>query len=272
MKTVQIKGINLSARHGVLGHEKINPQQFIIDIAFDYDASAAIDADDIEKAVNYSQVIKLAYDICKNNTFNLIEKLSHEIAFNLAESFPAIEDVHVSVHKPQAPVQLPFEDIIVTSEIQRLKAVLSLGSSEGDKRANLEGAITALRGVRGIKVLKVSDFITTAPYGGVAKGEFLNCALVAECLLTPNQLLEVINKIEGDFHRERTERWGDRTLDIDIVFFGNKIIAQEGLIIPHYDYFNRDFVLTPIKQIAPDFVCPLLRKRVQDIRLGDKPV
>lgn len=266
MKTVEIKGIKLSARHGVHEREKINPQEFLIDISFDYDSYDAAKSDDIERAVNYSQVCKTAYRVCAENTFNLIEKLSYEIAFELAEAFPAIDNIEVSVHKPQAPVNLPFDDIIVTSKLERVKAVLSLGSSEGDRRANLDGGIAALKNVRGINVLKVSDYINTPPYGGVAQNGFLNCALVAECLLPPERLLEVIHSIESDFHRVREERWGDRTLDIDIIFFGNKVIAKEGLIIPHGDYFNRDFVLTPIKQIVPEFVCPVLRKRVADIR------
>ncbi len=63
----------------------------------------------------------------------------------------------------------------------------------------------------------------------------------------------------------RTKRWGDRTLDIDIIFFGDMIIAEEGLCIPHPDYKNRDFVLRPLKQIAPDFVCPLTHLRIADM-------
>jgi 2-amino-4-hydroxy-6-hydroxymethyldihydropteridine diphosphokinase len=78
-------------------------------------------------------------------------------------------------------------------------------------------------------------------------------------------LLDIIHQIEGAAGRVRKERWGDRTLDIDIVFFGDKIIRQRGLSIPHPDYANRDFVLTPIKEIAPDFVCPLTGKRMSDM-------
>ena len=265
MKKVQIKGIKLSARHGVLEREKLNPQEFIIDIAFEYDASAAAESDDISQAVNYAQVSKTAYTVCSQNSFDLLETLSQEIAFRIMQDFPKIEKICVSVHKPQAPVELPFEDIIVTSQSERVKAVLSLGSNLGDKKAALDGAVNALDGTRGIKVLKVSDYIATPPYGGVAHGEFLNCALVAECLLPPEELLKAVHKIENDFHRERKERWGDRTLDIDIIFFGDRIIAKEGLMVPHPDYFNRDFVLKPLKQIAPDFVCPLLHKRVSDM-------
>lgn len=267
MKTVEIKGVKVEACHGVLEKEKRNPQKFLIDISFDYDYFSAAQSDNIEKAVNYSTVCHTAYEVATKNSFDLIEKLAYEIAYTAMEKFPAIMAISVTVHKPQAPVTIPFEDISVTAELERVKAVLSLGSSQGDKKAALDGAIAALNATRGIKVLNVSDYISTKPYGGVAKGEFLNCALAIECLLTPKQLLNTIHKIESDFGRVRKERWGDRTLDIDIIFFGNKVIAEEGLCIPHPDYFNRDFVIVPIKQIVPDFVCPVRRMRVGDMQL-----
>ena len=270
MGNVEIKGICVNARHGVLEREKINPQQFLIDICFDYDAFDAVRGDDIESAVNYAEVCQTAYGICAENSFNLIEKLADEIAFAVAEKFTSINSVKVTVHKPQAPVEIPFVDISVTAALERVKIVLSLGSNQGDRKAALDGAVTALGAIRGINVLKVSDYISTKPYGGVAKGEFLNCAVVAECLLKPKELLRVIHNIESDFGRIRSERWGDRTLDIDIIFFGNKILAEEGLSVPHPDYFNRGFVLGPIKQIVPDFVCPVSRMRVSDMPLPDR--
>ncbi len=265
MKTVEINGVKVTACHGVLAKEKVTPQEFLIDICFDYDLTKASESDDIENAVNYAEVCETAYEVCAKNSFNLIEKLARETAFSVAEKFPAIQNISVTVHKPHAPVDIPFGDISVSASLERVKTVLSLGSNVGDKKAMLDGAISSLNEVRGIKILKVSDYITTQPYGGVAKGEFLNCALVAECLLTPFELLEIIHKIEKNFGRERKERWGDRTLDIDIIFFGGKVIAEEGLCVPHPDYFNRDFVLIPIKQIAPDFVCPITRLRVSDM-------
>jgi 2-amino-4-hydroxy-6-hydroxymethyldihydropteridine diphosphokinase len=87
----------------------------------------------------------------------------------------------------------------------------------------------------------------------------------AECLIPPRALLDEIHKIESEGGRTRTVRWEDRTLDIDIIFFGDKIIAERGLAIPHPDYANRSFVLEPIKEIAPDFVCPVTRKRMSDL-------
>ena len=265
MERVDIKGLKVKTCHGVLEKEKVNPQDFLIDIFYEYDAYAAAQTDDIENAVNYSQVCRTAYDICKNNCFDLIEKLAYEISFAIMERFEKIISVSVTVHKPQAPVNLPFEDICVTAQLERVQTILSLGSNMGDRKAALDGAIAELGKIRGVKVLKVSDYIATKPYGGVAQNEFLNCAVTAECLISPYKLLQAIHGIESKFGRVREKRWGDRTLDIDIVFFGDKIISQNGLCVPHPDYVNRDFVLKPIKQIAPDFVCPLARKRISDM-------
>jgi 2-amino-4-hydroxy-6-hydroxymethyldihydropteridine diphosphokinase len=77
--------------------------------------------------------------------------------------------------------------------------------------------------------------------------------------------LDVIHEIEAQCGRVRKERWGDRTLDIDVVFFGDKIIRERGLSIPHPDYQNRPFVIIPVKEIAPDVVCPITGKRMSDL-------
>ncbi len=264
MNTVTIKGLKVRAKHGVFPSEKQNAQPFLIDITYKYGGKAA-ESDNFSNAVDYAAVCALAQKICGENTFDLIEKLAREIALGICENFPAVSEAEVTVHKPEAPVGMEFSDIFTTQKVERVKAILSLGSSMGDKKAALDGACAALGNTRGIEIKKISSYLRTKPYGGVATGEFLNCALLAECLLTPEELLEKIHDIESSFGRERKIRWGDRTLDIDIVFFGDRIIEKEGLCIPHPDYFNRDFVLAPIKEIAPDFVCPRLHRRVSDL-------
>ncbi len=264
MSAISVKGLKVEARHGVLPEEKINPQPFVFDIDMDCDTYAAAASDDVLKTVNYAEVCQAVTDFCMGNTFDLIETLAYKTAFLLVEKFP-LTAADVTVHKPQAPVGLPFDDISVTARVERNTVILSLGSSEGDKKATLDGAIAELDKLRGVTVLKVSDYIETAPYGGAANNTFLNCAVRAECLLPPRELLNSTHKIESDFGRVRTKRWGDRTLDIDIVFFGNKVIVEEGLCVPHPDYSNRDFVIIPVKQIAPDFVCPIMRKRMSDL-------
>lgn len=264
MSAIDIKGLEVSACHGVLPQEKKTSQPFVFDISIECDISSAAKSDNVCDTVNYAEVCEIVTQFCKRNSFNLIERLAYGAAFTVVEKYANITAAEVTVHKPQAPVGLPFSDISVTARVERNKVVLSLGSSEGDKKATLDGAIKELSALDGVKVLKVSDYIKTQPYGGAAKNEFLNCAVLTECLISPRGLLNSIHGIEAKFGRKREVRWGDRTLDIDIIFFGNKVIAEEGLSVPHPDYKSRDFVLIPIKQIAPGLVCPVTGKRVFD--------
>ena len=265
MGVISVKGLCVAARHGVLAEEKVNPQPFIFDIDMECDTSGAVARDSVDETVNYALVCAAVTDYCLNNSFNLIERLAYGAAFTVAERFPAARAVSVTVHKPEAPVGLPFGDISVTERVERNRVALSLGSNLGDRKAAPGCAVAELSKVRGLNVLRTSGYLATQPYGGEAKGEFLNCALVADCLLAPRALLSELHRIESDFGRVRTVRWGDRTLDIDIVFFGDKIIAEEGLCIPHPDYLNRGFVIRPLAEIAPDFVCPKTLRRISDI-------
>ena len=134
--------------------------------------------------------------------------------------------------------------------VKRTVAYLSLGSSMGDRKAYLDRAVELLSKSSGIKVKKVSSYIQTEPVGGVAKNTFLNCAAEIQTYLSPHALLDEIQRIESECGRVRKERWGDRTLDIDIIFFGDKRVNDETLTIPHPDYNNRDFVKIPLKSIA----------------------
>ena len=147
-----------------------------------------------------------------------------------------------------------FQSVGVTVCLERELVYLSLGSSMGDKRKYISNALEKLGLTRGVKVLKVSDTIVTKPYGGVAENDFLNCAACVSTFLSPHALLNEIHRIESECGRVRDKRWGDRTLDIDIIFFGDKKINDENLIIPHPDYMNRDFVKIPLKQIAPHLI------------------
>ena len=100
-------------------------------------------------------------------------------------------------------------------------------------------------------MLKVSDFLVTAPYGGVEQDDFLNGALALKTLLTPQELLERLHEIEQKAHRERLIHWGPRTLDLDILLYDDLVLDTPDLIIPHVEMHLRDFVLIPLAQIAP---------------------
>ena len=116
------------------------------------------------------------------------------------------------------------------------------------------------------RVLKVSDFITTAPYGVTEQEEFLNGVLFMKTLLTPEELLVRLHEIEAAADRVRLLRWGPRTLDLDILFYDDLIIDTEELHIPHIDMQNRDFVLEPLAQIAPHLRHPVFHKTIEQLK------
>lgn len=264
MSEIFIRGLEVCACHGVHDFEKTEKQRFVFDVDVSFDFSAAGKSDNLDETISYSSVADLIVKTATENSFSLLEKLATECAYAVLENFAAC-GVKISVNKPDAPLKHKFDAVGVKFEAKRERAYLSLGSSQGDRAEYLAKALNLLQSPRGIKIKKVSSVFETEPYGGVAKGKFLNCAAEIETFLPPETLLEEIHKIEAACGRTRDKRWCDRTLDIDIIFYGDKVIFKDGLIIPHADYYNRDFVLAPLKEIAPDFVCPLLKKRIKDL-------
>ena len=138
-------------------------------------------------------------------------------------------------------------------------AFVALGSNLGDRSANVRGAVTALKGTPGVVVELVSEIRPTAPVGGPAgQGPYLNGVARLETSLAPDELLEVLLKIEEEFGRRRGERWGPRTLDLDLLLYDDAVIETERLVVPHPRMHERRFVLEPLCDIAPDVVHPLL--------------
>ena len=132
-----------------------------------------------------------------------------------------------------------------------MRAALGLGSNVGDRRAHLRAAVAGLPGV-----VAVSRFIETEPVGGPPQGPYLNAAVVIETDLDPRQLLQLAHDLEDAAGRERAERWGPRTLDVDILLYGDRIVDEPDLIVPHPRLAERAFVLEPLREIAPDWVVP----------------
>ncbi len=147
----------------------------------------------------------------------------------------------------------------------RLKRVfIAIGSNLSDREKNIKKA-KSLMGKNGIKIVKTSSIIETEPYGLKEQPFFLNCVVECETALTPEELLRVLQSIEKELGRIRKVKWGPRTIDLDIIFYGNMVINKIGLVIPHPDMQNRIFVLKPICEIAPYFIHPVLRKTVKSI-------
>jgi 2-amino-4-hydroxy-6-hydroxymethyldihydropteridine diphosphokinase len=145
-------------------------------------------------------------------------------------------------------------------------ALIGLGSNLGDRRATLEGAIAALAATPGVRVRRVSSYRETEPVGGPPEqGTYLNAAAVLETTLDPCELLHVLQAIETRSGRVRTVRWGARTLDLDLLLFGDRIIETTELTVPHPRLAERRFVLEPLVEVAPDAIEPRTGRSVSEL-------
>lgn len=136
------------------------------------------------------------------------------------------------------------------------RAVLSLGSNLGDRLENLQEAVDALFDAPGLDFVAISPVYETKPWGPVPQGDFLNIVLIAETRMPPERLLDRVLSIEDAMRRERVIHWGPRTLDIDIVIFGDVVSDAPELILPHPYAHERAFVLVPWVEVDPQAVIP----------------
>jgi 2-amino-4-hydroxy-6-hydroxymethyldihydropteridine diphosphokinase len=141
---------------------------------------------------------------------------------------------------------------------------LSLGSNVGDRAANLNTAIERLRSLG--EVAAVSSFYETEPVEFTAQPWFLNCAVKLNTEKMPKQLLNAVLDIEKEMGRKRLKKKGPRTIDIDILLFGNSVIDTKGLAVPHPAMHERRFVLEPLAEIAPEVRHPVFKRTARELR------
>ncbi len=140
---------------------------------------------------------------------------------------------------------------------------LSLGSNVGDRKAQLRDALASL-GAAG-KIVAVSSFYETEPVDFTRQPWFLNCAVALETRQTPRQLMASILGIEEKMGRRRVQKKGPRTIDIDILLFGETILDSPELTIPHPAMHQRRFVLEPLAELAPEVVHPVFQKTIREL-------
>lgn len=136
------------------------------------------------------------------------------------------------------------------------KVYLSLGSNVGDPLSNLLQALLELDGA-GLKIVGVSSVYLTGAVGYCEQADFYNLLVLATTSFNPHTTLEICQGIEKKLGRIRTIRWGPRVIDIDIIFYGNRVIKENNLEVPHPRYAERAFVLIPLKEIAPSLFAEL---------------
>ena len=141
---------------------------------------------------------------------------------------------------------------------------IALGSNLGDSRDTLEQALASLTEAEGVRLLARSSWYRSAPIGPVQPDYVNGCALL-EVELAPEPLLDLLQATEQRFGRVRAERWGPRTLDLDLILYGEQRISSERLEVPHPRMAERAFVLLPLLEIAPDWIDPRSGRRVREL-------
>lgn len=255
---IRVDGVRGRGRHGVLAHERLDGQEFVVDVAIELDLARAGASDALADTVDYAAVAAAVLARIEGEPVDLIERLAELIAGDVSAD-PRVRAVQVCVHKPRAPVGVPFGDVSVTIRRERaVPVVVALGANLGDRVTTLSAAVADLAAIPGVTITAVSPLVETDPVGGPDQPAYLNAVLLARTTRPPKALLRALHAVEAAHGRTRETRWSARTLDLDLVQYGrpgeDDEILHDGrhLQVPHPRAAQRAFVLAPWARIAPD--------------------
>ena len=274
---IRLSGVRGRGFHGVFEHERREGQEFVVDVELAVDLAAAGASDDLADTVNYGEIGAAALARIEGEPHDLIERLAELVAQD-ALAHPEVDEVTVTVHKPQAPVGVPFGDVTVavTRRREPVPVVIAVGanlprgaSAPEDTAAS---AIEALAHHPAVRVVTASALHDSDPVGGPEQPGYVNAVVLARTALSPASLLRELHALEADFDRTREVRWGARTLDLDLVQYGDPLAGTDvtsdaaRLTLPHPRAHERAFVLLPWLDADPEAV---LRHEGRAVRVAD---
>lgn len=270
---ISLTQLAVTTPHGVLAHEKSEPQRFFVDIVIECDLSLAGAIDELDATISYADVAQDAERIMLQPPVDLIETLAEQIAASVLAR-PAAQAVEVTVYKPDAPAGVDFSSFGLTGPAvtvrreQHRPVVIALGANLGDRVATLASAVRALGRIDGLDVIEVSGLFETDPVGGPQQPDYLNAVAVGGSRLSPWTLLDRLHEIEAGRGRTREIRWGARTLDLDLIQVGDPAADTDlhfdsgKLTLPHPRAHERAFVLAPWASADPRAALRVGRKVV----------
>lgn len=262
MDKIYINNLEFIGFHGVLPEEKKLGQKFLVSLELTVDTREAGKTGDLTKSVHYGLVAQDVEKLFLEKSIDLIETCAENIAEMVLKKYELVKEVKVIVKKPWAPLQMHFENVAVEITRKWHRVYLSLGSNIGNKRKNLLEAIRKIGELENTEVVKSSTILETEPFGYLEQDNFLNACLEVKTLMTAQEFLKEILQIELDMGRVREIKWGPRIIDIDILFYDKEIIEEDNLAVPHPWICEREFVLDPLSEIAPNYIHPLEKKTI----------
>lgn len=249
---ITLSGVTAYGYHGVLASEKVDGQEFSVDLVLEVDLTRAAATDDLRHTVNYAEVAADVVAILQGPSQDLIETVAGHIV-DAVLTRPLVEAVTVTLHKPHAPVGVPFGDVTVQLRRERdVPVVIALGANLGSDPADtIDRAAARLTELPGLSHVVISPLFETDPVGGPEQPIYTNAVALARTSLAPHRLLSALHQIEAEFGRRREIRWGARTLDLDLIQVGAPGLPSESrsadpsLTLPHPRAHERAFVLAP---------------------------
>ncbi|ROS78823.1 2-amino-4-hydroxy-6-hydroxymethyldihydropteridine diphosphokinase [Cellulomonas sp. PhB143] len=353
---IRVTGLTATGHHGVLAHERRDGQTFVADVVMHVDTRPAAAGDDLAETTSYAEVAEEVVAVLEGSPSDLIETVAERVAATVL-AHPGVLAVDTTIHKPQAPIAVPFDDAVVSVRRDRVHrppvvppapplgappaaaadddaadrsehavptalsvppvptapsvpveplaeaapavdaapsldgtgdgpdgagpdgaeqsaapedhepdrmdqipagpvdVVLALGANLGDPRATLRAAVLDVDRISGLELTEVAPLARTAAVGP-EQPDYLNTVVLGRTTLSARDLLHACQEVELKHGRERHERWGPRTLDVDIVTYGTLVGSADDLEIPHPRAHERAFVLEPWAQVDPDAVLP----------------
>lgn len=265
MDNIKIKGLKVYAYHGMLEKEKKEGQDFYIDASLKLDSLSAGQSDNISETVNYANVCDFIVNTTKNNNWNLIEAIGENLVVGILNQHKVLQSATITINKPNSPIDHELENISVSVKRQWNHCAVGFGSNIGDRQGYIDAAINTIKESDYFKDVKVSKIIESEPYGYTNQAQFLNGVFTCKTLYSPYELLKYLQKLELYAKRERVVHWGPRTLDLDILLYGNEIINDKKLTVPHYDMVNREFVLKSLSELIPNISHPVFGKTIKQL-------
>jgi dihydroneopterin aldolase/2-amino-4-hydroxy-6-hydroxymethyldihydropteridine diphosphokinase len=282
MDSIKLTGISAEGIHGVLDFEHEKPQPFVVDAELFLDVSKAGRSDDLADTVDYGQIASRIVSVIEGEHVDLIETLAERIASSILQT-AAIKRVKLTVHKPQAPIRVPFDDVSVSIERSRIAdaggglgsgldggldaadnagadshhVVIAMGGNIGDPVRAMRSALVAIDAVPGNQIIGISPLFKTHAWG-MEDGtpDFFNAVVEITTTLTPQTLLNTLQLVEAAHGRSREVHWGSRPLDLDIIDFDGIVSFDPALTLPHPRAWQRAFVLAPLLALEPEYSLP----------------
>ena len=265
MDKLIIRDLEVFGYRGVHPREDKRGEKFVISAELLLDLKLAGITDRISNTINSVQLCRELEEQFSNNSHKLMERSAEELATYILLNYGMVRHVSLTLKKPWAPVGRNVQFVGVEIEREWRDAYIGLGSNMGDRLNYILQAVQAMENSELTRVVDVSPVYETAPVGVTDQPSFLNAVAKVQTLLPPRSLITTLLSFEKSLERVRTQRWGPRTIDLDILFFGDLITSFEEVVVPHPRLHRRMFVVRPLADVAPYFHHPVIGERVVQI-------